>query len=138
MPRPTPSPSKRTPPAERRKAASANPNADVDPRWLLQAGAICVLIAIVCGYLTLCLLFYQGQWQLVLHPKRDNATTSQLPVADAAAELIHFGPDDSAVPQLVGWWIPATPGSICPRTEPFRSSIIAVLNHRCPQPTTSN
>ncbi len=111
MPRPTPSPGKRTPPTQRAKAASANSAADVDPRWLLKAGALTILAALVCGYLTLCLLFYQGQWQLILHPKRP--TGSQLPVVDSqtAAELVHFAPDESAVPQLTGWWIPAPPGS---------------------------
>jgi pimeloyl-ACP methyl ester carboxylesterase len=79
---------------------------DVDPRWLLKALAITLLAALVCGYLTLCLLFYQGQWQLILHPKR--STSSQPPVP--GAELVHFAPGESGNTELTGWWIPATEG----------------------------
>ena len=71
--------------------------------------AATIFAAMCCGYLTLCFLFYQGQWQLVLHPTRTSAPQS--PVAAAAAQLIHFSPDESAIPQLTGWWIPAAPGS---------------------------
>jgi len=80
----------------------------VDPAWLLKALAFTVLAALFCGYLTICLLFYQGQWQLVLHPAR--TTTSPQSVAGVPYDLIHFGPDDSATPQLTGWWIPSAPG----------------------------
>jgi uncharacterized protein len=79
----------------------------VDPAWLLKAIAITVLAALFCGYLTICLLFYQGQWQLVLHPTRTN--TSPQSIAGTPYELIHFGPDESAIPQLTGWWIPSAP-----------------------------
>ena len=106
MPRPTPSPSKRS--------------EDIDPRWLLKAGALTLLAALFCGYLTLCWLFYQGQWQLVLHPTRTAA--SQPPVA--GSELIHFAPDESATPQLTGWSIPAAPtGS----SQPARYSQATIL-----------
>jgi hypothetical protein len=98
MPRPTPPPSKRT---------RSNATEDIDPRWLLKAGGLTVLLALFCGYLTLCWLFYQGQWQLVLHPARTAA--SQPPVA--GSELIHFAPDESATPQLTAWSIPAAPPS---------------------------
>jgi uncharacterized protein len=98
MPRPTPKPSKRRP-------APAPPTEDVKPLWLVKALIITVLIALLCGYLTLCVLFYQGQWQLVLHPTHA-APTSPLP-----GETIHFGPDETAIPQLTGLWIPAYPGS---------------------------
>jgi pimeloyl-ACP methyl ester carboxylesterase len=98
MPRPTPSPSKRTRP---------NATEDIDPRWLLKAGGLTLLAALLCGYLTLCWLFDQGQWQLVLHPARTAA--SQPPVA--GSELIHFAPDESATPQLTAWSIPAAPNA---------------------------
>jgi pimeloyl-ACP methyl ester carboxylesterase len=77
----------------------------VDPTWLLKAIGFTLAAALFCGYLTLCLLFYQGQWQLVLHPTR--TTSSPASIAGIPYELIHFGPDESAVPQLTGWWIPA-------------------------------
>ncbi len=73
--------------------------------WLVKAVAATVGAAIICGYLALCLLFYQGQWQLVLHPARTAAAPSS--IDGAPYQLIHFGPDESAVPQLTGWWIPA-------------------------------
>ncbi len=113
MPRPTPS--KRTPPASR-----SNATEDIDPRWLLKAAGLTVLLALFCGYLTLCWLFYQGQWQLVLHPTR--ITASQPPVA--GSELIHFAPDESATPQLTAWSIPAAPsGSL----QPARYSQATIL-----------
>ncbi len=81
----------------------------VDPVWLLKALGFTLLAALVCGYLTFCLLFYQGQWQLVLHPAR--TTSSPQSIAGDPCDLIHFAPDESAVPQLTGWWIPASPGA---------------------------
>jgi uncharacterized protein len=100
MPRPTPKSSKRTPPT------NAQPEV-VSPLWLLKAIAATIIAALVCGYLTLCLLFYQGQWQLVLHPTR--TSTPPASIAGIPYELIHFGPDESATPQLTGWWIPSSP-----------------------------
>jgi pimeloyl-ACP methyl ester carboxylesterase len=79
----------------------------VDPVWLVKAVAFTVLTALFCGYLTFCFLFYQGQWQLVLHPAR--TTASPQSIGGAPYELIHFGPDESATPQLTGWWIPSAP-----------------------------
>jgi pimeloyl-ACP methyl ester carboxylesterase len=102
MPRPTSKPAKATPPQP--------PLPDVvSPIWLVKAIVLTIVAALLCGYLTLCLLFYQGQWQLVLHPTRTSA--SPVSIAGIAYELIRFGPDESATPQLTGWWIPATPGS---------------------------
>ncbi len=104
-------PHRKTLPKQRSRQPSSPPNDPevVDPRWLIKALAGTLFAAIFCAYLTLCVLFYQGQWQLVLHPSQTAASLS--PVEGATAELIHFAPDDSAVPQLTGWWIPAAPGS---------------------------
>jgi uncharacterized protein len=88
--------------------AGSDPDS-VDPRWLLNALGLLLLLALACGYLTLCALFYQGQWQLVLHPTRAASAPSTL--AGAALQTIHFGIDESATPQLTGWWLPAAPGS---------------------------
>jgi pimeloyl-ACP methyl ester carboxylesterase len=74
--------------------------------WLIKAIGITILAALVCGYITLCLLFYQGQWQLVLHPHR---ATSNPQTTETSS--IHFGPDESAIPQLAGKWLPAAPGA---------------------------
>jgi pimeloyl-ACP methyl ester carboxylesterase len=104
MPRPIPRPNTKT------YRPTSHPPVQfeaVDPVWLLKALGVCVLAALACGYLTFCLLFYQGQWQLVLHPTR--TTSSPSSVAGIPYEIIHFGPDESAIPQLTGWWIPADP-----------------------------
>jgi pimeloyl-ACP methyl ester carboxylesterase len=102
MPRPTSKPGKPTPPQP------APPDV-VSPIWLVKAIALTIVTALLCGYLTLCLLFYQGQWQLVLHPTRTSANPTS--IAGIPYELIRFGPDESATPQLTGWWIPVAPGS---------------------------
>jgi pimeloyl-ACP methyl ester carboxylesterase len=101
MPRPTPKPNKRAIP-------QPEPPEVVNPIWLVKAIGLAILAAAICGYLTFCFLFYQGQWQLVLHPTR--TTSSPASIAGIPYELIHFGPDESATPQLTGWWIPADPG----------------------------
>ncbi len=100
MPRPSPKPNIR-------KQQPAQVEV-VDPAWLLKAIALTILGALLCGYLTICLLFYQGQWQLVLHPTR--TTSSPQSIAGIPYDLIHFGPDESATPQLTGWWMPSAPG----------------------------
>jgi uncharacterized protein len=100
MPRPASKPTKRTP--------QPAPADVVSPIWLVKAIALTILAALLCGYLTFCLLFYQGQWQLVLHPTRTAA--SPISIAGVPYELIRFGPDESATPQLTGWWIPSDPG----------------------------
>lgn len=98
MPRPPAKPPKRRP--------QPTPEPEkVDPIWLLKAVAATIALAILCGYLALCLLFYQGQWQLVLHPTRTSSTP--VSIDGAPFQLLHFGPGDSGIPQLTGWWIPA-------------------------------
>lgn len=77
----------------------------VSPIWLLKAIGGVVLAAIICGYFSLCLLFYQGQWQLVLHPTHN----SEKPQSNQ--NFIRFGPDETAVPQLTGLWIPSDPAA---------------------------
>jgi uncharacterized protein len=79
---------------------------DVDPRWLLKMLAVTIGGALFCGYLTLCGLFYQGQWQLVLHP--DNATTITPASTNLPFEDVNFDFAETGQPQLHGWWIPAT------------------------------
>jgi uncharacterized protein len=77
--------------------------------WLVKTIAVTIVAALFCGYLTFCLLFYQGQWQLVLHPTRTSSAPAS--IAGIPYELIHFGLDESATPQLTGWWIPSAPGA---------------------------
>jgi hypothetical protein len=111
MPRPTSKPPKRTPP----QPVAPDPVAPdpvapdvVSPVWLLKAIALTILAALLCGYLTFCLLFYQGQWQLVLHPTRTSSSPAS--IAGIPYELIRFSSDESATPQLTGWWIPSDLG----------------------------
>jgi uncharacterized protein len=79
----------------------------VSPRWLAGAFAITILLAALCGYAALCLLFYQGQWQLLFHPSRTLASTPGS--VGLAFDEIHFDANDVGQPQLDGWWIPARP-----------------------------
>ena len=75
-----PAPSKRNsssrpqPPPRNSAPQSTTPEL-IDPRWILKALAIVLIVALLCAWGTLCLLWYQGQWQLVLHPSRTVATT---------------------------------------------------------------
>ena len=76
------------------KRSTASPSAPtpkptievVDPRWLLKAGALVLLAALACGYLTVCGLFYFGQWQFVLHP----------------SAAVKHNPQDDALPTQAG------------------------------------
>jgi pimeloyl-ACP methyl ester carboxylesterase len=111
MASPTPNSAQRTPPPAgrpSRQQSKTNSTTDVDPRWILKALGTVILAALVCGYLTLCLLFYVGQWQLVLHPTQ---STKPLSITGSAAELVRFAPNESAIPQLTGWWIPVSAGA---------------------------
>lgn len=79
----------------------------VSHHWLLRAFVISLVVAAVCAYLTVCLLFYQGSWQLIFHPASMVATTPasvELPFED-----IHFFATETGQLQLNGWWIPAAP-----------------------------
>jgi uncharacterized protein len=82
----------------------------VSGKWLLRAFALVFAIAALCAYATLCLLFYQGQWQLLLHPSR---TITATPASRGLAfEEIRFNVNEAGQPQLTGWWIPsANPSS---------------------------
>jgi uncharacterized protein len=102
MPRPPTTPT--TKPGKRISPQPDPPDV-VSPIWLVKAIVVTIVAALFCGYLTFCLLFYQGQWQLVLHPTRTTANRSS--IASVPYEFIRFGPDESATPQLTGWWIPS-------------------------------
>lgn len=86
-------------------AASAAPPT-VSGRWLLGAFGAVVAAAAVLVYFTLGVLFYAGQWQLVLHPTYKITATPQ-----ANFEEVHFDYTETGVSRLDGWWIPAEPGS---------------------------
>lgn len=105
MPKPpAPRPSNSTP----GQAAGEGPPT-VSGRWLFSALALALAAAALCGYGTLCLLFYQGQWQLLFHPSR--AITRTPASAGLAFSDIRFDVTDTGKPRLDGWWIPAAGGS---------------------------
>ena len=86
------------------KPASTHPEI-IDPRWVLKALVGVVLVAALCGYLTLCGLFYYGQWQFALTPSH---TVAHTPTdVQLGFDPVRFGADARGQPQLDGWWIPA-------------------------------
>ncbi|WP_263355311.1 alpha/beta hydrolase [Acidicapsa acidisoli] len=77
---------------------------NVSARWLLAAAGIAVLGAIFCAWLTLCLLYWQGSWQLLYHPK---STMIRTPASVGIAfEPVHFAATETGTTRLTGWWIP--------------------------------
>jgi uncharacterized protein len=117
------------PPAKPRSAVGPSPPRNsppevVDPIWLLKALAICVVAALICGYATLCLLFYQGEWQLVLHPTHlVDRTPAQ---AGLAFSPVRFDAPETGQPRLTGWWIPAASG---PGFEPRYAAFTVLYLH---------
>jgi len=107
----------RTPPSSQRNASVQSTGPElVDPRWILKALGIVLFVALLLAWGTLCLLYYQGQWQLVLHPSRAVATTPaslNLKFTD-----LHFADDATGVPQLNGWLIPAAPADTLTPSAP--------------------
>lgn len=76
----------------------------VDPRWLLKALGAVLVLGLACAYGAVCALFYNQQWQFVLHPSR---TVAKTPAAvNLPFEEIRFSVDAAGRPQLTGWWIP--------------------------------
>ncbi len=95
------------PPAQRpnpRTPAPAPPET-VDPVWILKAAGAVVALGLVCAYVTLCVFFYTGQWQFVLHPSR--AVTRTPAALQMTFTPVRFGDDHSGQPQLSGWWLPS-------------------------------
>jgi pimeloyl-ACP methyl ester carboxylesterase len=77
----------------------------VDPVWLVKALALTLAASVLCVYATLCLLVYQGSWQLILHPVR---TIDRTPGSVGLGYSdVRFGAAETGQPRLTGWWIPA-------------------------------
>ena len=79
---------------------AAAPDEVVDPQWLLKAIGFTLVAALVCAWLALCLLFYQGQWQLVLHPTRSTQPLDR--VAGLPATPVQFDAAETGIPRLSG------------------------------------
>lgn len=99
-PRPRPRPAPHT-------VAPAPPT--VSARWLISAFALTLVAAAVCGYAAIGLLFYQGQWQLLFHPRHGTIVTPK--AAGVPYQNIHFDVTPTGQPRLDGWWLPASSGA---------------------------
>ncbi len=74
----------------------------VEPMWLLKALAVTLAVAMLFAYLAVCLLIWQGSWQLMLHPEARIDVTPSVPF-----QPIRFDAAATGTPRLSGWWIPA-------------------------------
>ena len=99
--RPADDPFARFPP---RPSVSGPPDL-VDPRFLAKAFAGVVLAAMICAYLSVCLLVYIGGWHRLLHP--DHVVSTTPAIAGVPYDEIHFDAAATGKPRLTGWWIPA-------------------------------
>lgn len=94
------------------KRAPAGPSegsgpAQVPGRWLLGAVALTIGAAVFCAWCALCLLFWQGGWQLLYHPA---AAIARTPASTGLAfDAVGFAASDAGTPRLAGWWIAAAP-----------------------------
>jgi uncharacterized protein len=92
-------------PAPRRGSNAVPEPNTVSARWLLIAGSIAIAAALLCAWGTLCILFWQGSWQLLYHPASAvNRTPANV---NLPFESIGFATNAAGEPQLRGWWIPA-------------------------------
>lgn len=82
--------------------SSASPT--VSGRWLISAIALAFLAALLCAWGALCLLFWQGSWQLLYHPT--SAVTRTPASVNLQFDSVGFATSASGDPQLRGWWIP--------------------------------
>jgi uncharacterized protein len=81
-------------------------NPPVGLKWILWALAGVLLAAVVLLYGSLCLLFWQGQWQLIFHPSN---TVSRTPASlGLAFDELRFGATETGDLPLDGWWVPST------------------------------
>ncbi len=87
--------------------APSSPPPTVSGRWLAIAVSIAIAAAAVCAYGTLCLLFWQGNWQLLYHPISAVARTPAS--MGLVFDPVEFATTEAGKPRLTGWWIPADP-----------------------------
>jgi pimeloyl-ACP methyl ester carboxylesterase len=83
--------------------------ATISPSWLLKALGILLLAAMLCAWLTLCLLYWQGNWQLLYLPKTAGNSLARTPASVGLAfEQIKFATTETGTSRLSGWWLPAS------------------------------
>lgn len=120
-----------------RHANQLNSAEVVSGRWLVKALLIVLAVAGLALYLTVCLLFYQGQWQFTFFPVQE--TTASLASAAAKSGLpitnVRFDTTEEGMEQLDGWWIPAqsTDRSPSPSLSPAVSQMALLF---CPNGRT--
>ena len=90
----------------------------------MKAILIVLAVAGVALYLTVCLLFYQGQWQFTFFPPKKTqpsiatvAANSRLPITD-----VRFDTTEEGLQRLDGWWIPA--GTASSPTNPLSHFVV--------------
>ena len=119
------------PPSKPRQTGSAAASASVevvDPVWLLKALSLSLLAVALCVYTAICLLFYQGEWQLVLHPSHTIERTPSS--AGVAYSDVHFGDFDTGQPHLTAWWIPAqNPSATTPEFQSRYAAFTVLYLH---------
>jgi pimeloyl-ACP methyl ester carboxylesterase len=102
MSRPKPSNSSRTRPVNDPLAQQLPL---VSGRWLLWSLVGIFGGGLVLVYLTMCLLFWQGQWQILFKPSH---TESSWPSSEGIKfENLRFGASETGQPALDGWYLPA-------------------------------
>jgi uncharacterized protein len=94
----------------------------ISGRWLSFAVIGTVTAAALCAWGVLCLLFWQGSWQLLYHPSASVARTPAS--AGLAFDPVAFAVTDEGQPQLAGWWIPS------PATAPSSSYTVLFLHRQ--------
>jgi len=93
--------------AWREMRTPSSPPPTVSGRWLLKALALMLAAAALCTWGALCLLFWQGSWQLLYHPA---AAVKHTPASSGLAfESAAFAAAENGQTILAGWWIPAAP-----------------------------
>ena len=96
-------------PAPRPVSATSQQPPLISARWLATSVGLTIAAAAVCAWAALCLLFWQGSWQLLYHPAA--AITRTPAAAGLSFESVAFDPDNAGQPQLTAWWIPQSPVS---------------------------
>src|SRR6185312_10882899 len=77
----------------------------ISGRWLLTALGVVAVAAVACIWGALCLLFWQGAWQLLYRPASVLARTPA--VAGLKYEPVEFAATETGTTRLRGWWVPA-------------------------------
>lgn len=80
------------------------------------------VIAALCCWGLLCLLFWQGSWQLLYHP--ESAVTRTPASVNLSYDSVAFAVAETGQPRLSAWWIPAA------AEAPFRRITVLYLHRQ--------